>query len=468
MDKLNIINSLTDLCGEENIISDSDNLTNYNQDWDNKFFNKAICATLPKNSSQVSRIVNFCNLNKIKIVPQGGNTGLVGGSTPSYIDQEVIVNLKKMDNIYEIDDLNYSIDLGAGVILQNAKDIALKKNLLLPLDIASSGSSQIGGNIATNAGGINVIKYGSMRDQILGLEIVIPNGEIVNINSKMKKNNTGYDLKNLMCGSEGTLGIITRATLKLYPRPENYYSFFLSFDSVSLVLSLYKLLKNQFYDSMESCEFLTEECFKLSIKHKLIEKHFFTKKKNYYLLLRFSSNFKNDQLRDLLVTNISELNNLYTDVIIPQNLSQENKFWKFRESITEAQKREGCVIHNDISLPIDKIEEFINEVTNEIMSVEKNLIIYPFGHLGDTNIHFNIIHYHKNNDIEAFESIILDIINSKVHKLGGSISAEHGIGIIKKNMLHKYETTESINMMKSIKRSIDPKNILNHGKVFDL
>ena len=467
MNNLNTIKFLQKICGDEGVITNDTDTKVFDQDWDKKFQHKSICVVLPRNKQEVSQIVKFCNDNIIKIIPQGGNTGLVAGANPTSNKTEIILNLKKMNKIKEIDKLNLSIELEAGVVLELLKDQCEREGIYFPLEITSSGSSQIGGNIATNAGGMNAIKYGTMRDQLLGIEVVTADGNVMNLNNKMRKNNMGYDLKFLFCGSEGTLGIITSATLKLYPLPKKSISILVAYENISSLLDSYIEIRGELSDLLECCEFFTNVSFQIAKKNKSLNKNFFSQDYPYYLLLRLTSNSFSTNLEHIITSFLYKKEN-YADVIIPLNKSNEKEFWTFREKISEGQKKEGFVIHNDISVPINELGNLLNDVKKKISDIDSQFILHSFGHLGDSNIHMNIILDSKNKDLNNIEYMVTNIINDKVIELGGSISAEHGIGIIKKNSFIKYSKDTNVEAMKKIKKIFDPNNIMNPNKIFDI
>ena len=271
MNSKQIIRELKKICGDKYVISDRNELISYEMDWDKKLSGLCLCTVLPKNVMEVSKIVKFCHLNQISIIPQGGNTGLVGGTVPVLKKKEIIINLKRINQINEIDVINFTADVGAGLILDNLNQKLFQHNLFFPLEMASSGSSQLGGNIATNAGGMNVIKYGSIRNNILGIEAVLPNGKIIQSMNKVSKNNTGYNLTNLLCGSEGTLGIITRSILKIYPILDQSKTLLVAFTELNNLLDFYRHFQKYFNIKIERCELLTNINFKLSVKHSLIK-----------------------------------------------------------------------------------------------------------------------------------------------------------------------------------------------------
>ncbi|MDC0057387.1 FAD-binding oxidoreductase [Alphaproteobacteria bacterium] len=469
MNKSLIISKLKKYVKSNNLISNQRDLEKFNKDWRGFYNFDSICAVFPETIEEIQNILIYCNKNNIKIVPQAGNTSLTGASVPSQHEYEVILNTNKMNKIIKIDKNNLTLTTETGVSLDVIRDYADKHNLFFPISLSSSGSCLIGGNIATNAGGINALKYGSMRDNLIGIEVILADGSLVNSMSSMKKNNTGYDLINIFCGSEGTLGIITKAILKIYPKPADYFHCFFAFNSIEANISLFQEIRGLFGDKLESAEIIPDIAFELSIKHGFLTHSFFNKKFSNFLLCKFSLFENKETFQKFFLDKITEINNKFEDVIFPQSLQQEKNFWKFRDDLVEAYKLEGKYITNDISIPLNNLVKFIDIATKKINKVASGTRIYSFGHLGDGNIHFNMIepiNYKDNfNDVR---SEIYGIVNDLVEGFGGSFSAEHGIGMIKKKSLDKYKSANELDLMKKIKNAIDPNNILNPGKIFDL
>ena len=436
----------------------------YSADWRKRFSNICLGVAFPKSTNEVSKIVKFASENNLKLIPQGGNTGLVGGTSPTKNKAEIIINLEKMDKVINIDEDNKSIELQSGVIVEKVVSELEKKNFTFPLNMSSIGSSQVGGTIATNAGGMNVIKYGSIRNNILSLEVVLANGEVLNLGSNLIKDNTGYNLKDLFCGSEGTLGIITKARIKIYPKPIDHSSIFISINSIKSLLIVFRHLNKNFLDKIERIEFISDLSFELCLKHNLLDRRFFEKKSNYYLLVKFIY-FENSEIN---------LENIYTNLkgdfeefLISQNEKQSLDFWKFRESLTEAQKIDGKLIGFDLSIPINHLENFLLQSQYKINELLPETKFHIFGHLGDSNIHFNLIEPENiKKDFYSYEKEIKNIINNLIIKFEGSVSAEHGIGILKKDDFKNTKSTKEIKLMKNIKKLFDPKNILNPNKIF--
>ena len=469
MNKEKIVKNLNKILNNKNIIYDNLELDKYNKDWRGFFNFKCICAIFPETKEEIEKIVLFCNKNDIKIIPQGGNTSLTGSSVPTKDNYEIILNLKKLNRIIKLDKQNELIEVESGVTLDSVKEYADKNNFYFPISLTSSGSCQIGGNIATNAGGINALKYGSMIENVRGISVILADGSNIECMSPMKKNNTGYNIKNLFIGSEGTLGIIYKCLLKIYPKPKDYFHCMIAFNSIPNNINFFIMIRSFFVEQIESAEIIPKIAIDLTIKHGYLKKSFFNNQYESFLLLKFSLYEEKENFEKLFIEKLVTLSHKYEDLIIPKSINQENNLWKFRDDLVESYKLEGKYITNDISLPLDKMSEFIEKTSTEIKKIDSNIRIYPFGHLGDGNIHFNmILPENLNSDFDFLRDRIYKIVNDSVFSFGGSFSAEHGIGIIKKNSFEKYKDNNEIAIMKKIKISLDPKNIMNPGKIFNL
>ena len=464
-----VFDKLTLIVGEKNILTEQKELTKYSKDWRGFYNNKSLCVVFPINTKTLKEIVIFCFENDIKIVPQGGNTSLTGASVPTYKSQEIIINFSKMNKILEIDKSNLTVLVEAGLILDNLKENLDKEGLYFPINLSSSGSCMIGGNIATNAGGINALKYGTMKDNLIGIEMITGNGTLLSNLSKMKKNNTGYDLKSIVSSSEGTLGMISKALLKIYPKPTDSFTFFVAYENLNLCIESFKQIRNIYYDKLESAELIPNYSFEVCLKNNFINKHFFKTKNPWYVMYRLNLYENKLNFQNIFENNYPVLDKFIKEILIPTSIEQENKIWKFRDDLVEAYKMEGKVITNDISIPLDKIDIFFKTAASHLNKIPMEIKLHPFGHLGDNNIHFNMVLPNiedLNSYIEIRDEIYL-YINDLVQSYGGSFSAEHGIGQIKKDSLLKYKTSSEIEIMKNIKKIFDPKNILNDGKIFD-
>lgn len=464
-----VFDKLTLIVGEKNILTEQKELTKYSKDWRGFYNNKSLCVVFPINTKTLKEIVIFCFENDIKIVPQGGNTSLTGASVPTYKSQEIIINFSKMNKILEIDKSNLTVLVEAGLILDNLKENLDKEGLYFPINLSSSGSCMIGGNIATNAGGINALKYGTMKDNLIGIEMITGNGTLLSNLSKMKKNNTGYDLKSIVSSSEGTLGMISKALLKIYPKPTDSFTFFVAYENLNLCIESFKQIRNIYYDKLESAELIPNYSFEVCLKNNFINKHFFKTKNPWYVMYRLNLYENKLNFQNIFENNYPVLDKFIKDILIPTSIEQENKIWKFRDDLVEAYKMEGKVVTNDISIPLDKIDIFFKTAASHLNKIPMEIKLHPFGHLGDNNIHFNMV-LPNIEDLNSYIKIRDEIylyINDLVQSYGGSFSAEHGIGQIKKDSLLKYKTSSEIEIMKNIKKIFDPKNILNDGKIFD-
>ena len=439
----------------------------YSEDWRGRFSNISLGVAFPNSTLEVAKIVKFADKYNFNLIPQGGNTGLVGGTAPYKNKKEIILNLEKMNKILEIDEDNQSIELQAGVIIENANSSLEKKNFIFPLNMSSIGSSQVGGAIATNAGGMNVVRYGSMRNNILALEVVLSNGEILSLGSNLIKDNTGYNLKDIFCGSEGTLGVITKARIKIYSKPIDHSTCFISINSIENVINVFKYVNKNFSDKIERIEFISDLSFELCLKHKLLKKRFFQKKAKYYLLIKFiyfdDAQIHLESLEKFFITQKDNCE----EFLLAQNEKESSDFWNFRELLTEGQKIDGKLLGFDISIPINNLEDFLIISKKKINVLVPNIKFHIFGHLGDSNIHFNLIEPDNfKQDFYIYEKNIKKIINELILVFKGSISAEHGIGMLKKDDLKITKNIKEIRLMKKIKKLLDPKNTFNKGKIF--
>ena len=464
-----IFDKLNSIVGEKNIITNQKELEKFNKDWRKFYNNKSLCVVFPKNTSVLKKIVNYCFKENLKIVPQGGNTSLTGASVPSYNNKEIIINFSKMNKILEIDKSNLTILVESGLVLDDLKEYLDKQNLYFPINLSSSGSCMVGGNIATNAGGINALKYGSMKDNVIGLEIISGDGSILTSLSKMKKNNKGYDLKSIICNSEGTLGLISKALLKIYPKPLDNFTFFAAYKNLNVCIESFKEIRDLYYDKLESAELIPNLSFEICLKNKFIKKHFFEKEFPWYVIFRLNLYENKINFQKIFEEQFGLLSSNVSDILIPNSIDQEKKIWKFRDDLVEAYKIDGKIITNDISIPINKMEEFFNIAEDNIKKILPNIQLHPFGHLGDGNIHFNMIipEVSSNESYIKMRDYIYLYINDLVESFEGSFSAEHGIGQIKKKSLLKFKSKYEIDLMKNIKKVFDPKKILNPGKIFD-
>lgn len=463
------INKFKKIVGNKNVITDKKDMEKYLKEWRGIYTGIAGAIVKPKSTKEVSNILKYSYKKNISCIPQGGNTGLVGGQIPFSRDH-IVISLERLSKIREINDVNESITVEAGLILSNLQKICEENNIFFPLSLASEGSCSIGGNIATNAGGVAVLHYGNTRELVLGLEIVLPDGSIVNNLKTLIKDNTGYSIKDLFVGSEGTLGVITAATLKVFPKPREIHTALIAINSPKESIKILNYVKSNFSIPVTAFELMNNFSIELVKKHMnniLVP----IKKFKWLILIEFSSieasKDQKDKIENILHKILNQ--NLAKDIFIAQSLEQTKNMWKIRESISEAQKKEGGSIKNDISIPIKDISKFIKSAIKTSEEVIPGSRCVVFGHIGDGNIHFNISQPIKANKDKFFkkERDIRKKIIDLTLNLQGSISAEHGIGLARKDDLKKY-MKKDVEVFKSIKKSFDPKNIMNPGKIIDI
>ena len=441
----------------------------YLTDWSKRFSGDAIAVLKPKNVEEVAALVSLCNQNKISIVPQGGNTGLCGGATPISDYQSVVILTSRMNRIHEVNLENSTMTLDSGVLLASAQETAKQSGKLFPLSLASEGSCTIGGNLSTNAGGVQVLRYGNMRDLTLGLEVVTPSGEIFNGLRGLRKDNTGYSLKDLYVGSEGTLGIITAATLKLFPLPRSKATALVAIADVNSSIQLIELINQHCNADLTAFEIISSKA--LGLIPTGIEKlaGLVDEKSHWTVLIELSSMEDEEksymQLESLLERAFN--NSLINDAVLSKSLHQAKELWKIREGIPEAQFSLGTIIKHDISLPISELAEFVSSTEFKLKNFWPHLQTIIFGHIGDGNLHYNIapLNPEFSAELEARRKDINQLVHDEVYKYSGSFSAEHGIGQLKRDELTTRKSVVELELMRSIKKALDPNGIMNPGKV---
>jgi len=419
----------------------------------------------PGSTAEVSAICKLASEHKIALVPQGGNTGLVGGQTPHH--GEVVVSMRRLDKIREIDPASNTMTCESGVVLQVAQQKAAEVDRLFPLSLGAEGSCTIGGNLSTNAGGTAALAFGVAREMALGLEVVLADGRILNGLSKLKKDNTGYDLRNLFIGAEGTLGIITAATLKLFPKPRAVETAFVGLKSPADALKLLSMSQNEAAGSLTSFELLADIAVDFSVRHGIDIREPLASQHPWYVLMELSSSRDDARatLESILAQGMDQ--GIVDDAVIAANLSQRAGFWKLRDEMSAAQKPEGGSIKHDISVPVAAVPAFIAEANAAVIKLIPGARPVPFGHLGDGNIHYNISQPVGAN-AAAFLARWHDVnavVFEIVLRMGGSISAEHGIGVLKRDELPEVKDKVAIELMRAIKSMLDPLGIMNPGKV---
>jgi FAD/FMN-containing dehydrogenase len=460
-----LIARLKTIVGEKYAVTDADDIAPYVTEERNLFHGHSPLILRPGSTAEVSAICKLATEHRIALVPQGGNTGLVGGQTPHH--GEVVVSMRRMDKIREVDTASNTMTCEAGVILQNAQQRAADADRLFPLSLGAEGSCTIGGNLSTNAGGTAALAYGVAREMALGLEVVLADGRILNGLSKLKKDNTGYDLRNLFIGAEGTLGIITAATLKLFPRPHAVETAFVGLKSPADALRLLEISRDEAAGSLTSFELLADIAVDFSVRHGIDVRHPLADKHPWYVLMELSSS--RDDARPTLEAILARgmEDGIVDDAVIAANLSQRGGFWKLRDEMSSAQKPEGGSIKHDVSVPVAAVPAFIEEANAAVVKLIPGSRPVPFGHLGDGNIHYNVSQPIGGDtaDFMARWHDVNAVVFAIVLRMGGSISAEHGIGVLKRDELPDVKDKVAIELMRGIKAMLDPLGIMNPGKV---
>ena len=464
-----LINQLTALVGKTNVLVDGD-LSAYELDWRKRSRGKALAVVRPANTLEVAAVVKACSASGVSIVTQGGNTGLVGGSIPDESGQQVVLSLQRMNAVRNIDAANLTMTVDAGCILQNLQDTAEKAGFLFPLSLAAQGSCTIGGNLATNAGGTQVVRYGNARDLCLGLEVVTAQGDIWHGLSGLRKDNTGYDLRDLFVGSEGTLGIITAATLKLYPQPAARLTAWASVPSMQHAVTLLGLAHQHLGAGLTGFEVMGQFALSLVAKHYPQQRVPLWQDASYCVLLENSDHesesHAREQFEKLLETAFED--GCVTDAVVAENLTQASQLWHIRESIPLAQAEEGLNIKHDISIAVSRIPEFVAITDALLETAIPGVRLVNFGHLGDGNLHYNV-QAPSDGDSKAFlrdrEGDVNTIVYDSVARFDGSISAEHGVGSLKLDKLEHHKSPVALGMMRAIKQALDPQGVMNPGRV---
>jgi FAD/FMN-containing dehydrogenase len=425
-----------------------------------------LAVVLPANVQEVAAVVHWCYENRVGVVPQGGNTGYCGGATPDASGTQVVLAMRRLRAIRRVDASDYSLVAEAGCVLADVQQAAAAAGRLFPLSLGSEGSCQIGGNLATNAGGLNVVRYGMARAQVLGIEAVLPDGSIWHGLSTLRKDNTGYDLSSLLVGSEGTLGVITAAALRLQPIPRVVATAMLALPDVASAIAVLERLRDATGEQLTSLEFMPCSVVTMTLEQLPALRIPLPLESAALLLVELAGGADTDNaLQDVLATALTD--GLITDAAVAQNAAQRSAFWQVRESIPEAQRRLGASIKHDISLPLSALAEFMAWVENWVGEHVPGGVLVCYGHLGDGNLHCNLSH-RPDADRERFlarQPEINRAVNDKVAALGGSISAEHGIGQLKLAALEHYAAPVKLAVMRQIKQALDPRGIMNPGKL---
>ncbi len=462
-----LLNRLRAILDDKGLVTASSEAEPYLTESRGRYRSEASVIARPVDTDQVAAIVHACSDEKVSLVPQGGNTGLCGGAVAGA--RQLILSLERLDRVRDLDLANNTITVESGCILANLQQQALSANRYFPLSLGAEGSCQIGGNLATNAGGVNVLRYGNAREQVLGIEAVMPSGEVLSDLNGLRKNNTGYDLKQLLIGSEGTLGIITAAVLKLYPYPDHNATALVALRDLDASIELLQTVSHGSNGSLSSFELLPGLGMQFACQHipdcnnPLDDSH------DWYVLLSLQGSGAalglDAMLQTLLALALEK--GVIVDAIVASNETQAERLWRLRGGIVEAQRFEGGSIKHDISVKVSLVPEFIHRAVDAVKDRLPGIRPCPFGHVGDGNIHFNLSQPLEMDTQEylslwaEMNQIVFDIVAD----LGGSFSAEHGIGMLKLEEMQRYKDPVSVNLMQSLKKAIDPDSLFNPGKV---
>ena len=465
-----IISALQTLLGPQGVLTAAADLEPYVVDWRGVYRGAAAAVARPANTAQVAAVMKLCAETGTPVVPQGGNTGMCGASVPNAAGNEIVLSLARMNKIIDVDPLNNTLTAEAGCVLASIQQAAADAGRLFPLSLGAEGSCQIGGNLSTNAGGVNVLRYGNTRDLVLGLEVVLPDGRIWNGLRGLRKDNTGYDLKHLFIGAEGTLGIITAATLKLFPRPAANATAWMAVRDPEAALRLLALMRRHCNDRITAFELISRHSLELVWKHVPGTRDPLAEPSPWVVLTELADAGNEATLRaDLeraLETALQE--ELVVDAVIAESRSQAQALWHMRESIPEGARQEPVMVYrHDIAVAVGRIPEFIREAQAALEARFPGVRLICFGHLGDGNLHYNAyLPERLRSDAAARDAHdITETVYDIVQQYGGSFSAEHGIGLSKVAELARYKSAVELDLMRTVKRALDPQGLLNPGKV---
>ena len=464
-----VLRRFCEIVGREHALADPDLQLPYLREWRDLYAGRAALVLRPSSTEQVAKILGTANEAGVGVVPQGGNTGLVGGQIPSTSGAEIVLSLSRLTKVRAVDAAGNAMIVEAGLTLADAHAVAERAGRLFPLSLASEGSCQIGGVLATNAGGVGVLAYGTARALVLGLEVVLADGQVWDGLRTLKKDNTGYDLRDLFVGSEGTLGVITAAALKLFPLPAETATAFVALPDVESVAELFRLAEARAHPVLTAFEFMSRLTIDLVLRH-VPGTHLPLKQQApWYVLIDISSGYDDGSAAHLLEEVLAEAadKRLVSEAVIAASLAQTQSLWRLRDVTSEAQKPEGGSIKHDISVPIGRIPEFLEKAARVVESVCPGARPVAFGHFGDGNVHYNVSQP-PGMDKEAFLALwgpMSEAVHDLAGQTGGSFSAEHGIGRMKREALLHYKSPVEIALMRKLKAALDPNGILNPGKV---
>ena len=464
-----LLTQLADIVGPPHVLTDGD-LGAYEQDWRKRYRGRAAAVVRPGQTTEVAAVLRACAAAGRQVVPQGGNTGLVGGGVPDDSGQQVLLSLGRMNRVRRIDPANLTMTVDAGCVLQQVQEAARAQGLLFPLSLAAEGSCTLGGNLATNAGGTQVLRYGNARELCLGLEVVTAQGEVWDGLSGLRKDNTGYDLRDLFIGSEGTLGVITAAVLKLFPLPAAQGVAFVAVPSPAAALALLSLAQQRLAADLTAFELISETCLQLVEKHVDAARRPLAEPSPWYVLLEVSGAQGESAAAEAIeaLLEVALEAGHASDAALSASFAQFRSLWALREDISESQGAEGPTIKHDIALPITRIPDFIDRTDAALARHFPGLRLVVFGHLGDGNLHYNVsppAGGMAKADFLALEAPINRLVHDAVDAAGGSISAEHGLGVLRRDEAARYKPAVEQRLMLAVKQALDPLNLMNPGKL---
>jgi FAD/FMN-containing dehydrogenase len=464
-----VANPLAEILGPDGVLTDAADIEPYLTDHRHLYRGRALTVALPRSVDQISRLLAYCNDNRIGVVPHAGNTSYCGGATPDESGQQIVLSLKRLNRVRNVDTLNYSLIAEAGCILADVQRAADDAERLFPLSLGSEGTCQIGGNLSTNAGGTSVLRYGMMRDLVLGLEVVLADGRILSTLGALRKDNTGYDIKSLFLGAEGTLGVITAVALKLFSKVRSAATAFVAVPSVQAAVELLSQLREASGDRVSSFELIPRIGIDLTTRHIPGVRDPLKQRYEWHVLCEVTSSRATENLNDLLTESLAVAfeSNVVLDAVVAQSDRERESLWKIRETIPEAQRIDGASLKHDISLPITSLSKFVETAGDWVRDNVPDGQLVAYGHVGDGNLHFNLNQAagSSRDTFLAREDSIKRTIHDMVRDFGGSFSAEHGIGRLKVEELERYASPVELDLMRAVKHAFDPNGILNPGKV---
>jgi FAD/FMN-containing dehydrogenase len=458
---------LTQIVGARGLLTEESDTAAHYQDWRGRYCGQGRCVVKPADTGEVSKVVALCAELGVAVVPQGGNTGLCGGAVPTAAT-ELVLNLSRLNRIRALDLENDTVTVEAGCVLANLQQAAREAQRLFPLSLAAEGSCQIGGNLSTNAGGVAVLRYGNMRDLVLGLEVVLPDGRVWNGLRGLRKDNTGYDLKQLFIGAEGTLGIITAAVLKLFPLPQRRATALVAVGSPGAAVELLGRMRADCGDRLTAFELIERACLDLVIRHIPNMVDPLPQRYPWQVLVELSDTLPSGDLGTVLESSLGGAleRGLALDAAVATSEAQITALWALRENISEAQRHEGPGLKHDVSVPVSRIAAFIENAGDRLRREFPGVRVIAFGHIGDGNIHYNMMKAlgAKDAELTASGEAIGRLVHDLVHDLGGSISAEHGLGQLKRDEIRRYKSPLELELMQKLKAALDPHGLMNPGK----